>query len=125
MQDWWSWVADRLYASSGKLDSIQRDVDQIRTDVKAIKRKLNLLSEQEAEMAVDFTAMNAELARNTSLTASIAQVVNTLVDMLANIPPSSDPVTQAALDDLRNALATNDDAIAAAVVAGTPAAPPV
>lgn len=74
-------------------------------------------------MAVDLTAMTAEVTRNTSLTASVAAVVNNLVTLLNNIPPSTDPVTQAALDDLKSSLSANDDAIAAAVLAGTPAAP--
>ena len=74
-------------------------------------------------MAVDLTALTSEVARNSSVTASVVQVVNNLVTALNNIPPSTDPVTQAALDEIKATLSTNDDAIAAAVVA-EPQLPP-
>ena len=88
---------------------------------------LALLSEilqKENKMAIDLTAMTAEVANNTSVTASVEQLVTNLVAQIAAIPPSSDPVTQAALDALTATLSGNDTSIAAAVVANTPAAPP-
>lgn len=74
-------------------------------------------------MAVDFTAMNAEIAHNTDVVTSVKTLLTQLTAMIQAIPPSSDPVTQAALDDLTAKLKANDDDAAAAVVANTPAAP--
>lgn len=73
-------------------------------------------------MAIDLTSLTAEVTRNGDVTASIVQLVNNLAQQIANIPASTDPVTQAALDTLKTTLSTNDDAIAAAVVSNTPAA---
>ncbi len=75
-------------------------------------------------MAIDLTSITAEVARNSSVEASIVQLVNNLAAQIAAIPPSTDPVTQAALDALNATLTSNDDAIAAAVTANTPPAPP-
>jgi hypothetical protein len=84
---------------------------------------LGSLLNQEAKMAISLTAITAEVANNTSVTASVEQLVTNLATQIAAIPPSTDPVTQAALDALTATLNTNDTGIAAAVVANTPAAP--
>ena len=84
---------------------------------------LNEVLQMENKMAIDLTAMTAEVANNTSVTASVEQLVTNLVAQIAAIPPSSDPVTQAALDALTATLSGNDTSIAAAVAANTPAAP--
>jgi small-conductance mechanosensitive channel len=102
--------------SQGDYDGLIRRLDNITT-------KLNLLLTQESNMAVDVAALTAEVTRNSDVTQSIVQLVKNLADQLAAIPPSSDPTTQAALDALKATLSTNDDAIAAAVVQNTPAAP--
>jgi hypothetical protein len=47
-----------------------------------------------------------------------------LAAQIAAIPPSNDPTTQAALDQLTATLTANDSGIAAAVTANTPAAQP-
>ena len=70
-------------------------------------------------MAIDLSALTAEVTRNADVTASVVQLINNLATQLAAIPASTDPVTQAALDSLKATLSANDDAIAAAVVANT------
>lgn len=72
-------------------------------------------------MAVDVSALTAEVQRNSDVTASVVQLVQNLAAQIAAIPTSTDPQTQAALDQLKDTLTQNDDAIAAAVVANTKA----
>jgi hypothetical protein len=84
---------------------------------------VSLLLNQEAKMAISLTAITAEVANNTSVTASVEQLVTNLAAQIAAIPPSTDPVTQAALDALTVTLSSNDTSIASAVTANTPAAP--
>lgn len=84
---------------------------------------LRQLLKQETQMAVDFTAATAEIARQTTVDASVIALLNQVVAALAAIPASSDPATQAALDQIVAGLKANDDAIAAAVVTNTPVAP--
>lgn len=74
-------------------------------------------------MAIDLTALTAEVANNTAVDASIVQLVQNLAAQIAAIPPSTDPATQAALDALVTTLKSNDANIAAAVTKNTPAAP--
>jgi hypothetical protein len=100
--------------STAQLNRIEQKLDQLLT-----------LSQQEtSKMAIDLTALTAEVANNTSVDASIVQLVQNLAAQIAAIPPSTDPTTQAALDALTATLKTNDGGIAAAVVKNTPAAPP-
>jgi hypothetical protein len=82
-----------------------------------------ILSKENA-MAVDLTAMTAEITKNTTIVGSVQALLTQLTALIAAIPPSNDPVTQAALDALTATLTTNDSAISAAVVANTPAAKP-
>jgi hypothetical protein len=84
-----------------------------------IVQKLNLLLTKESDMAIDLSALTAEVTRNSDVTASVVQLINNLAAQLAAIPASTDPVTQAALDNLKATLSANDDAIASAVVANT------
>lgn len=88
-----------------------------------INAKLDQISNKEATMAIDLTKITAEVANNTAVDASIEQLVQNLAAQIAAIPVSTDPATQAALDQLAATLGSNDSAIAAAVVANTPAAP--
>ena len=96
--------------------------------VLAQQAQLTLLQQmykQESKMAISLTAITAEVANDTSVTNSVLTLVSNLVAQIAAIPPSNDPVTQAALDALTATLAGNDTSIAAAVTANTPAAPVV
>ena len=107
----WNWPSDlAIYKEiDRKLDTLLGIVQQILT--------------LEKKMAVDFTAITAEVARQTTVDASIIQLLDNVAAALAAIAPSSDPATQASLDALRATLQANDDAIAAAVVKNTPAPP--
>ena len=84
---------------------------------------LKQLLKQENQMAIDLTAVTAEVANNTSVTSSVVTLLGNLTALIKAIPPSTDPVTQAALDQLTATLSANDTSVAAAVVANTPAAP--
>ena len=86
---------------------------------------LRQVLQKESEMAIDLTTMTAEVESNTNVTQSVVTLVKNLAEQIANIPPSSDPTTQAALDALATTLAQNDAAIAAAVTANTSSAPGV
>lgn len=102
----WDWSAE-LAVLNAKLDKITA--------------QLNLISKQEKQMAVDLNAITAEVANNTNVTESVVTLLGNLTSIIQNIPPSNDPVTQAALDQLNQTLTANDAAIAGAVVANTPA----
>jgi hypothetical protein len=84
---------------------------------------LRSITKQEGQMAIDLTAVTAEVAKNTSVTGSVVTLLQQLTAMIQAIPPSTDPVTQAALDQLVTTLTGNDQTVADAVVANTPAAP--
>ncbi len=97
---------------------------------KALSQKIDTLTSlvqqlltQEHTMAISLTAITAEVANNTTVTASVVTLVQNLAAQIAAIPPSTDPTTQAALDALAATLTANDSSIAAAVTANTPAAP--
>jgi hypothetical protein len=84
---------------------------------------LSLLINQEAKMAIDLTSITASVATQTTVDASIVQLCDNITAALAAIPPSTDPVTQAAIVALQATIDTNNAAIAADVVKNTPAAP--
>ena len=84
---------------------------------------LNKIIKQETTMAVDMTALQAEIANNSTVEASVLALLQQITSMLTAIPPSSDPTTQAAIDAAVATLTQNDQALAAAVVANTPATP--
>jgi hypothetical protein len=86
-----------------------------------ISTKLDTIIGKEVQMAINVADLTAEVTRNSSVTASVVQLINNLAAQIAAIPPSNDPATQAALDALKTTLTANDDAIAAAVTANTPA----
>ena len=95
----------------------------IRDQLNRIEAKLDLLVSKENRLMIDVASITAEVARNTDVEQSVLKVVQNLAAAVAAIPPSTDPTTQAALDALTATLKNNDDAIAAAVVANTSAAP--
>ncbi len=80
---------------------------------------LKTLLTKEAKMAVDLTALTAAVAANADVETKVEAMVSHLVDLLNAIPPSSDPVTQAALDGLSAALEDSTAKLAALVVADT------
>jgi hypothetical protein len=92
------------------------------TRLQRIEHLLYNVLKQETKMAVDFTAINAEVARQTTVDASIETLLTQVAAALTAIPKSTDPVTQAALDAVVVGMKANNDAIVASVVANTPAA---
>jgi hypothetical protein len=103
------WYTDPFVTVNAKLDTLTGLVRQ--------------LIAKENQMAIDLTAVTAEVANNTAVTSSVVTLLGNLTALIKAIPPSNDPVTQAALDQLTATLAGNDTTIAGAVVANTPAAP--
>lgn len=91
------------------------DFQELKAQLNRIEAKLNALLKQEAKMAIDLTAATAEIATNNDVTASAVLAINTLLDNLAAVPPSTDPVTQAALDNIVANWKANDTTVAAAV----------
>ena len=74
-------------------------------------------------MAVDLTALTAEVANNTTVDGSIIQLLANVEAQLAAIAAGTgDATTQTALNALVATLQQNDAAIAASVTANTPAA---
>ena len=82
------------------------------------------LTNMESKMTVNIDQLTAEVANNSTVTGSVVTLLQQLAAQISAIPPSSDPVTQAALDALVGTLAGNDTTIANAVVANTPVATP-
>jgi hypothetical protein len=99
-------------------------LNQIQKSLNVLTSLVKQLLKQENAMAIDLTAITAEVANNTSVTGSVVTLLGNLTALIKAIPPSTDPVTQAALDQLSSTLTANDAKVAAAVVANTPAPPP-
>ncbi len=93
----WKWKR-----KPSQLDRIEGKVNQTMLDLKKIT----------ADVAALTTAEGSAIALLTSLKAAVDA-----------IPPSTDPATQAALDDLSSQIEKGTGDLAAAVVANTPAAP--
>lgn len=80
------------------------------------KNLLRQILQKEKDMAADLTALTAQVAENTSAEASAITLLNGLSAQLASI--ATDPVAVAAL---AAELKSSGDALAAAIVANTPA----
>lgn len=111
----WFWGDD--------LQEIQESQSRILATQYTILALLRSLTAKDTQMAIDLGTLTAEVTNNTNVTNSVVTLLNNLTAIIKAIPPSSDPVTQAALDQLTATLTTNDQAVAAAVTANTPAAP--
>lgn len=93
-----------------------------------IEEKLaTLIANGERQMATVQEAMDAltaEVARNTSVDESAVLLMNGLADQLAALLAAGDPAALVAgIEGIVAKLKTDNDALAAAVVANTPAAP--
>lgn len=80
---------------------------------------LHRLLEKENRIMADLTALTAQVQANTDAEASAITLLNGLSAQLAAV--ATDPVKVA---ELATSLKASADALAAAVVANTPAAPP-
>jgi hypothetical protein len=88
-----------------------------------IDANVTRLLAKETAMALDLTTLTAEVSRNTTVEQSVVALLGQLTAIIKTIPPSTDPTTQAALEQLAATLSGNDTAIAAAVTANTPEGP--
>lgn len=77
------------------------------------------LSQQMEKVMTDLTALTAEVARNTTVDQSAITLLQGLAAQIESL--KTDP---AALQSLADSLRGSSDALAAAVAANTPAAPP-
>jgi regulator of replication initiation timing len=99
-------------------------LDKVLETLDRIERKINRLLRETGTMAIDLTALTAEVANNTAVDTSVEQLVQNLAAQIATLSAAStDPATQTALNALVATLQNNDTAIAAAVTKNTPAAP--
>lgn len=84
---------------------------------------LNQILAKEAKMAIDLTALNAGVAQQTTVNASIIQLLDNVAAQLAAISSgSTDAATQQQIDALVQTLQANNAAISDDVVKNTPAA---
>ena len=104
--------------------SIYRLLQTVHANQLVIIKLLQSIRNQENVMAVDLTSLTQQVTNNTSVSQSVVQLLQNLTTIINNIPPSNDPKTQAELDKLTDVLTQNDNAIAAAIVANTPAPAP-
>lgn len=102
---WWSQSAE-----TEVLDRLRR-----------IERKLNTLTVMEVEVAKEIDALRAEVEENGSVVASATALLGGLKAALDEAIANQD---MGAVETLRNQLDANNAALAAAVAANTPAAPP-
>jgi len=91
---------------------------------KALKQELLSLKERLKRMAIDLTALTAELTNCQTVEGGAESLLATLTQEIATISAgSTDAATQTALNALVTTLQANDAALAAAIQANTPAAP--
>lgn len=91
-------------------------LDEIRATQARIETKLDALLALENKQMADLTALTAEVERNTSVEKSALTLIQGFAAQLA--AAGTDPVKLQALQDQ---LKSNDDELAAAVAANTPA----
>lgn len=93
--------------------------EEVEQKLDQVLEMLTGLVAQGAEMSNELGDLELEVARNTTVEGSALTLIQGFAAQLA--AAGTDPVK---LKALRDTLATNDDALAAAVTANTPAAPP-
>lgn len=103
-----------------KLDQIQDKLDRILQNQQAIFALLDRLDWKVNEEMSDLTALTTEVQNNTAVDSSAIELLNGLSLQLAAI--ANDP---AAIQALAAELAQSSSALAAAVLANTPAVPVV
>jgi len=96
------------------------DTRGTRTD-RLLAALLELLINEVRTMANEMANLTAAVARNTAVTASALALIAGIKAQLDAAIAAEDP---AALQALSDSLGKDDDALAAAVAANTPAAPP-
>jgi len=103
---WW-WADDYIVASLQRIEARQA----------AMLRLLNQLVTQENRMAINLDAINAAVTQTQGVEDSTLTYVQQVVAYINSLPPSNDPATQAALDDLTAKLTAKANETAAAIAA--------
>jgi outer membrane murein-binding lipoprotein Lpp len=114
----------RIDLNLRRLTRLDTKIDQLLGGQETLQAGQAKLQQRSKQMALDLTAANAEIARNTDLVSSIkayAAAMTAKIEELKNA--TSDPAAQAAIDALVAQLKANDDEATAAVVQNTDAAP--
>ncbi|HEY5985736.1 MAG TPA: hypothetical protein VIV12_05030 [Streptosporangiaceae bacterium] len=94
-------------------------LDQVLAGQQQILAALAAVQQGESRMAMSLDALAAQVQKNTDAEASAVTLLNTLSDLIRS--SAADPAKVTALAD---SLKASSDALAAAIVANTPAAPP-
>lgn len=103
---------------------IEAKLDQILVQQTQIFRLLNKQGEMAMALKEDVDNLVAEVEENTTVAGSVQTLLTQMSEMLSNLKGQiADPSAQKALQDAIAALDKNNKAIAAAVLANTPAAP--
>ena len=88
------------------------------------RETLDEILEGVKSMSTQLTALQAQVAQNTSVEQSAATLINGLASQLAAAIAAQNNGDTAALPALQSELASSATALAAAITANTPAAPP-
>lgn len=99
------------------VDFAGSDMSQVNARLDSIVSLINGLSGKVSTMSAELDTLTAEVARNTTVDASAITLLNGLAAQIATL--KNDPV---ALQALADSMKSSSDALAAAVVANTPAA---
>jgi len=101
-----------------RLKQIEAQLVGLRADVQDLSVLVIQLIKRDNIMATDLTGLTASVSRNTTVIGSALALIQGISAQLA--AAGTDP---AALAALKSSLDNQDDALAAAVAANTPAAP--
>jgi hypothetical protein len=125
--DWARMMAQltRIDKNTQHLANVDARLNQLLGGQDILKTGQQVLNEMEQKQMVDISAIQAEVTRNNDVANSVKTLIGSLADQIAALKTAStDPQTQAAIDALVGQLKGNDDSLADAVTANTPAAPP-
>jgi len=112
----------------------QRLLQRILTEVLGLRSDVNKLLTRENSMAIDVSALLAEVAKETTVEQSAVTLINKIAANQADLSkqlaaaiaaddPAAMAAVQKAIDDSVAQLQANDTELAASVTANTPAAP--
>ncbi len=93
------------------------ELNQVLANQRTIIGMLQRILKEERAMAIDLTGLTAKVAKVQGAEDSAVALLEGLTAYIKSIPPSNDPATQAALDDLASKLDVGADGLSAAVVA--------
>ncbi len=107
---WYPWPFNDVFAA----------LSQLAARVDTVSRKIDLVLAKETQMANELQTLTTQVAANTSAEASAIVLLQGLKTALDAAIAANNPQ---ALLDLSNQLGASQQALAAAIVANTPAAP--